>query len=302
MQVQGGVPKNTIRFASLRADQPRETTAQHNTRGRSSRQTKLHVASAMTNRRHYSVPKRRPCHQGRTPQPPHTLGRRHCEYATTRALRGGGANMEAAHSETRRLLVTARSQLEALEHATSRGLDPAASDAVLAAYRASLGQLAAATERLRSQAGRRAVWVARVSDLDDQLVELRAADERIVAAFRQIARDQLLVRAPSRGGDVKIAMGPVDEARSLESSSERASSILSTGSAALAALLDQRTRLKGARTRMLDVLHGLGVDRQLITRIVRREASDRKLLYACMAALLLILLAAVWLKSYLRRR
>lgn len=214
--------------------------------------------------------------------------------------------MEAAHSETRRLLVTARSQLEALEHATSRGLDPAASDAVLSAYRASLGQLAAATDRLRSQAGRRAVWVARVSDLDDQLAELRAADERIVVAFRQIARDQLLMRAPSRtgagAGDVALAMGPVDEARSLESSSERASSILSTGSAALAALLDQRTRLKGARTRMLDVLHGLGVDRQLITRIERREASDRKLLYACMAALLLVLLAAVWLKSYLRRR
>lgn len=211
--------------------------------------------------------------------------------------------MEAAHSETRRLLVSARSQLEALEHATSRGLDPAASDAVLAGFRSSVTALAGATERLRALAGRRSVWVARVGDLDDQLVELRAADARVVAEFKRISREQLLMGSGGGGrGDVAIAMGPVDEARSLESSSDRVAGILSTGSAALSALLDQRTRLKGARTKMLDVLNGLGVDRQIIARIERRDQADRILLYICMAVLLLVLFAAVWLKSYLRNR
>ncbi len=212
--------------------------------------------------------------------------------------------MEAVHSETRRLLVTARGQLEALEHAASKGLDPAASDAVLAGFRETVRGLAEATERLRALAGRRPVWMARVRDLDDQLMELRSADARVVATFRQLRREALV--EPTRaGGDVALALGPMsaaEEARALERSTTGAAGILATGSAVVGALLSQRRTLKGAKTKMLDVLNQMGVDRRIIHKIERRDNADRLLLYAGMAVLLVILFLAYWVKRYLQHR
>lgn len=212
--------------------------------------------------------------------------------------------MEGAHAETRRLLVDARAQLEALEHASGQGLDPDASDAVLAAYRSSVRALGEATERLRSQAGRRTVWQARVRDLDDQLAELRSADARIVASFRRIRREKQLLAGPggrpAQGADIAIAMGPVDESRTLDRASTGAAGILASGSAALNSLLSQRRRLKGAKTRMLDVMNSIGVDRKIIAKIETRDNADRLLLYLCMAVLIIILFLAYWLKRTIR--
>lgn len=210
--------------------------------------------------------------------------------------------MEGAHAETRRLLVDARAQLEALEDASGRGLDPAASDAVLAAFRSSVRSLAEANERLRSQAGRRPLWQARVHDMDEQVAELRAADARIVASFRRIRREMLAAAPGARAhaADVSIALGPIDEARSLDRASTGAAGILAGGTAALNSLLSQRRRLKGAKTRMLDVMNQIGVDRKIIAQIERRDNADKLILYACMALLLLILFVAWWLKRTIR--
>lgn len=213
--------------------------------------------------------------------------------------------MEAVHSETRRLLVTARGQLEALEHAASKGLDPAASDAVLQSYRETVRGLGEATERLRGLAGRRAVWQARVRDLDDQLMELRSADSRIVTTFRKLRREALVESTNRRGGDVALALGPMsaaEEARSLERSTTSASGILATGGAVVRELLSQRRTLKNAKTKMLSVLNQMGVDRRIIQQIERRDNADRLLLYAGMAVLLIILFLAYCLKLYLIHR
>lgn len=216
--------------------------------------------------------------------------------------------MEAVHGETRRILLEARTQLESLEHASGQtGLDPAASAAVQDAYRASLHALSQKTESLRKQAGRKAVWVARVRDLDDQMAELRTADARIAMRFRQIRteaqmREQLLQRTGAAPGDAVIGLGPIDEARSLERVGGGAAGILATGQGALEALLGQRKRLKGAKRKMMDVMHQMGVDRKIIAQIERRDLQDKHLLYICMALLIFLLLCAVWLKSHWSHR
>lgn len=216
--------------------------------------------------------------------------------------------MEAVHGETRRILLEARTQLESLEHASVQsGLDPAASASVQDAFRASLRALSQKTDSLRQRAGRQAVWVARVRDLEDQIAELRSADARIAQRFRQIRteaqmRAQLLQRTGAAPGDAVIGLGPVDEARSLERAGGGAAGILATGQGALEALLDQRKRLKGAKRKMMDVMHQMGVDRKIIAQIERRDLQDKHLLYACMAVLLLLLFCAWLLKSYWRHR
>jgi len=211
-------------------------------------------------------------------------------------------------------LLQARTQLEALEHATSKGLDPVASEAVLFGFRRTLVDLAGSTDRLRllvpstnNNKGGGAVWAARVRDLEDQLVELRGLDSRISEKFRQLRREHLIV-PPSRGDAVlnmgmgNNAMTAAEESGKLDRSGEGASGILATGTATLAALMDQKRRLKTAKTRMLDVLHGMGMDKKIIAKIERRQDSDRIFLMAICTLLILALFAAGWLKRYWKSR
>lgn len=93
-----------------------------------------------------------------------------------------------------------------------------------------------------------------------------------------------------------------EEARRLDDSTNIAGNILGTGRNALNTLMAQRERLRGARKKMLDVLHQIGVDRALIARIERRERSDLILMYALMIGMLALLGLAVLWKHYWRKR
>jgi hypothetical protein len=164
----------------------------------------------------------------------------------------------------------------------------------------------------REPPSRRAVWRARVGDADDQLAELRAEDARIAARFRAIAaevsvREELFQRrshgaargdavigfGPETGAGAGLAMGAAAEHRSLTSSHTGVSGILATGAGALEALANQRTRLKGARRKVMDIMNTTDVGRRLIAQIEKRDNRDMILLYALMVGILLLMGAAV---------
>lgn len=222
--------------------------------------------------------------------------------------------MDQLHREIRRVILEARNQLEALEAASNNTqLDPAASAAVAASFRDNVILLGSNASSLRSlltsePPSRRDVWRARLRDLDDQIAELRAGDARCTARFRKIQtdkmmREELFQRAVGGGvkpnaygtGDAVLRIGLVDEHRSLENSKSTVSNILSTGRGALQSLVHQRERLRGVKTKMIDVMNQMGVDRKIIASIERREMSDTILVYMLMAAILVLLgLAVLW--------
>ena len=221
--------------------------------------------------------------------------------------------MEARHRETRRLLLEARGQLEALESASlNPELSPEASSMVSSSFRSNLSELSLHSTALRQLLGsepasRREVWRARLRDLDDQIGELSAGDRRCTARFQKIREDaavrtDLFRRAGAAPGDAVLGLGPpVDEMRSLDRSTNTASGILETGQNAMAALLEQRKKLKSAKTRMLDVLNKIGLDRRIISQIERRDQADIILLYSLMALVLIVLFLAYLWKSSRKR-
>lgn len=225
--------------------------------------------------------------------------------------------MEALHLETRRLLVTTRNQLEALESAsTNPSLDPTASSAVISSFRSNVILLGTKCSELRSLlrnegGGRKELWRARLNDLDDQIGELRAGDIRCTSRFRRITsermmREELFQRrnhghGGGGGGDTILKMGGlVEEGKSLERSGNMMGGILGTGRSALRGLVEQREKLGGVKRKMMGVMKSMGVDRKIIARIERREMSDRILVYGCMFGILLLLLIALLWKHHRR--
>lgn len=223
--------------------------------------------------------------------------------------------MESLHRDTRRIILEARNQLEALEAASQNmSLDPTASSAVVTAFRDNVRLLSTHSSSLRAlltaePPSRREVWKARLRDLDDQIAELGMGDARCAQRFRRIdaerrMRDELFNRREGKtyGGDSVLRMGLAEEHGRLDRSGNVMSGIMRTGRAAMGGLMEQGERMRGVKRKMLDVMNGIGVDRQIIASIERREWSDTVLVYALMIGLLLLLGVAVLWKYHRRRQ
>lgn len=229
--------------------------------------------------------------------------------------------MEQLHRDTRRIILETRNQLEALEAASANTqLDPVASATVADAFRSNVVTLSTNAQSLRSlitkePPSRREVWKAKLRALEEQITELRAGDARCAVRFRkiqteQMMRDELFQRRPNNDGTVKpgngqgdavLRMSLADEHRTLENSDNVVSNILVTGKTALQSLVDQRGKLRQAKTKMYDVLNQIGVDRKIIQSIERRQYSDTILVYSLMVVMLVLLGLAVMYKYHRKR-
>lgn len=239
--------------------------------------------------------------------------------------------LEDGSKRVRQTLLTCRRELETLEAAAANsGLDPAASSSVHNSFRTNLSSLQTELSTLRTYIpreapSRREVWRMRLRDWEEQVTELHGADVRIASKFRSIAaeasvRDELFQRRtrtiPStnthtHNGDAVIGFGHDStnhhatytsawEHKTLDSSQSGVTGILSTGTNALDALVNQRIRLKGARKKVMDVMNTMTAGRKLIAQIERRDQRDKVLLFGMMALTLLLLSAAVFYKRVLR--
>jgi len=104
--------------------------------------------------------------------------------------------------------------------------------------------------------------------------------------------------AKSCRGDAVLRMGSAEEHRSLQNSYSMVGDILGTAQSALQRLVDQRHRLRRAKTKMVDVITQMGVDGRIVASIERRGYSDAVLVYVLMAGSLVLLGAAVVWKRH----
>lgn len=229
--------------------------------------------------------------------------------------------MQELYKETRGIIRDSRNMLETLECAsTNTQLDPEASSSVVQTFNTNIIKLTQNATDLRRNLNReppsrRQVWKARLHDLEDQISELRAGESRCMNKFRYIIRekqmrDDLLQRrhqhstsmGAQNGNNVVISgMGEVENTKRLDDSTGIVGNIVGMGKDTLENLLQQKERMRGTRKKVLDILNSIGIDRQIITRIERRERSDMILMYALTLCMLLILgLAVIW--KYHRRR
>jgi Golgi SNAP receptor complex protein 2 len=78
------------------------------------------------------------------------------------------------------------------------------------------------------------------------------------------------------------------EGRALGRAGRAADDIIGVGTAVMGSLSEQRATIKGARTRVLDMMHTLGMSNSLIRMIERRLWTDRMIMYAGMVVTLLV--------------
>jgi hypothetical protein len=106
-------------------------------------------------------------------------------------------------------------------------------------------------------------------------------------------REELLARRYGRGQDGETPTIVVDqlmeEGASYQRSGVMMNDILMSGQATLSNLLDQRSSLKSARKKVLDVLSLLGVSSRIMGMAERRDAVDKVIIVAGMCVTFVVL-------------
>jgi len=221
-------------------------------------------------------------------------------------------SMEETYKSSKKLALEARARLESAERQVC-GLGSQSGAGGVAEMRAlddAINALGACAQELHlllpkeNVHRRRQYWEPRMAQLDDELRDLSVAkarlDQRVSKEKRESdMREQLFGGA--RTGDAAIPIGASysyeQEASILNQSQNAVDSILESGKSALNALNIQRATLKGTKRKMLDVANNLGVSKDLIRSIERKENEVALLVYAGMAVFTLILVALfVWRK------
>ncbi|KAA8496570.1 Golgi SNAP receptor complex member 2 [Porphyridium purpureum] len=213
--------------------------------------------------------------------------------------------MEDGFRVGRRLIVDARSKLNTLEYASGDSQTE---------LQLGLEQVVAALEAQSLQAhgmvtheptNKREYWRLRLAQLDEEIAEVKRAHaaimrKRHIQVREEQMRTDLLRERISATGDASIPIGSLSfehETQSLNQSSSMVDDILRTGRSALEQLQVQRVSLKGTKTKMLDVANKIGVGKDIIRMIEKKENETALIVYGGMFILtLLLLLLFIWKK------
>jgi len=139
----------------------------------------------------------------------------------------------------------------------------------------------------------------KVEQVSEEAVSLRHALDRVAARSRRAdaaaaARADLLAGAADASAWAANADAEAGAIVSVRSSRRMLEETLATGAAALVEMAGQRDRLKAARRKALDVLHGLGASDAVLRLVERRQRGDAALAYLGMAVVSVVLLVAWW--------
>lgn len=139
----------------------------------------------------------------------------------------------------------------------------------------------------------------KVEHVSEEALALRHALDRHTARARRAhaaaaQRADLLAGAGDASAWAAHADAEAGAIASVRSSRRMLEETLATGAAALVEMSGQRDRLKAARRKALDVLHGLGASDAVLRLVERRQRGDAALAYAGMAAVSLVLVLAWW--------
>uniref|UniRef100_A0A7S0G345 Uncharacterized protein n=1 Tax=Rhodosorus marinus TaxID=101924 RepID=A0A7S0G345_9RHOD len=210
--------------------------------------------------------------------------------------------MEDLYRDAKRGVRDSQVFLERLEQ------DPSFGNADFEALRGTLEALRVAQVQLGQNfnsepAHKREIWRQKLLQLEQNIVDLYQRQERCLSKARaaqseQRIRDELLGRrSQANGGDTTIQIdGYEAEAKSLNRSSTMSDQIVETGSNIVEMLHSQRQKLKGAKKKVLDMANQLGVSKELIRSIERRELADTYLVFGFIGLLILIILIIWWVR------
>ena len=217
----------------------------------------------------------------------------------------------ALYTGAQQLKDTLEYQLHALEAGGGEGggagegaMESGAGAVTPAALTETLNQLCQAVAQLERQLGEGALkegtWRARVEHMAAEARGQRRAVERflrVTHAAREEARDRgLLFGGAAQRADAVAVDSSLRERTSLLSSHAMLDDVTAAAGSVMGALKDQRSVMKGAHKRVLDIASSLGVSNSLMKIIERRTAGDRVLVYGGSAFILLLLLAVWWFR------
>ena len=137
-------------------------------------------------------------------------------------------------------------------------------------------------------------WSRKVKAMEEEAEEvkreaMKARRNWDEEAMYQADREELMGGAAERRGGVNSMADLVDEGRSLDNSARMLGDAISQGSASLNSLLNQRDRMKGVRTAMLNIAATLGVSANTLRVIERRDAADRIIVFGGMLVVIVII-------------
>jgi len=149
---------------------------------------------------------------------------------------------------------------------------------------------------------KRGMWRSRIAGVRNDHDTLSSVLAQCVSRVRRndIAQKQRSALFAGAGGGVNAAPGLqvrgahalAEEGGALHRSNAMADSLLQQGRNTLDALNGQRTMLKGAQRKVLDIANILGLSSALMRVIERRESGDKVIVYGCMTMTLLLMVCA----------
>mmetsp|Transcript_23262 Transcript_23262/g.64585 ORF Transcript_23262/g.64585 Transcript_23262/m.64585 type:complete len:224 (+) Transcript_23262:214-885(+) len=219
------------------------------------------------------------------------------------------SDLQALHSQAKRLILSLREGLERLEAAEAGGK---ASTEMSSDMRQRLADLIRTSQQMDSQwrmqvlnesASRKTIWKRKVEQVAEESDALRVSLERFAGReamrTREAADREELMRRTGIGGDLSEIQPDYSEQEAMMGSvnnSKRAlEDAFSQGAAILADMASQRERLKATKRKVLDVLSSIGLSDSLLRMIDRRQRLDAIIVYGGMLVVVVLLMALWWL-------
>ncbi|KAI9021925.1 hypothetical protein DFJ74DRAFT_105397 [Hyaloraphidium curvatum] len=209
------------------------------------------------------------------------------------------------------LSANATRQLDQLENDLQRLEGPGAPPSLQGEISASLGNASRLSDEIEAMAKReismpkrektlsRAAEIRdRVSDCRRRLDAWKARQQKLLQEQQERLRSELLgPDNQSMGSDsTTIPMGDyfIREGESLKNAGMRIDEYISSGRNALQELFEQRSIMKNAQRRILDIANTLGLSTSVLRYIERRGQQDKWILYGGMLVTLVILGLIIW--------
>ena len=198
--------------------------------------------------------------------------------------------VEAAHADARRLLFALDNDLTTLETGQNSSLEHQAK------ISQTLHKLQNFIHNIETQLhtqphARRNIWARKINDLKSQQESHRAAFAKFTtqARSRQIEAEERSALLDRRNQAAHLAIS-MEEGLGLGSAHTQIDALTGNAMAALAALGEQRSSLKGVERKVLDGATKLGLSGSVLRMIERRHFWDKVLVYSGM----LLTIVLIW--------
>jgi Golgi SNAP receptor complex protein 2 len=194
------------------------------------------------------------------------------------------ATLTAHHASARKIVLAVDTLLEQLETGRDTSLS------LQSEISQHLNMLAREVQALEEQVpmvgalAERSLWKKRIVQLQEQSKSQRAAlgkfASRAAARQREHEDREALLQRRNGGGDYAINIDAMArESRGLNESSAQLDAMHESAANSLAALIHQRSNLKGVQKKVLDLAATLGLSNSVLRAIERRQTFDKIIVY-----------------------